>query len=236
MCKGRSYNCISWLEQSFSFGMLISLASNKLLPSLVRAACIDFCLALYVDRNPQVPNCGAPKLPQQLWLYDDPSAAKGRLSSTPLILPICLTDEHAFPSFFVSKLSACEADPNPVISFPTASKFYLLRMLCLDIVSSLVGDSGGLVHGQAALNELGAAAIRCQQALVDFGFQSTAVTIQDLVVTNAVILDGKREDKTKGYPFNPARKRYLEIAGQSDTVTAMKRSVIGAHLFTKSHY
>ena len=54
MCAGRSYNSISWLERSFSYQMLMNMCTNPWLPYTVRAAVLQFVLALYVDRFPQV--------------------------------------------------------------------------------------------------------------------------------------------------------------------------------------
>lgn len=54
MVTGRSPNCIMWLEQSFSYTMLLSMAYNDKLPEEVRSAALDFLRLLYLDRYPQV--------------------------------------------------------------------------------------------------------------------------------------------------------------------------------------
>ena len=41
-CRGRSYNPITWLEKSFSYDMLLNLATNDLLPYTFRAAVVHF--------------------------------------------------------------------------------------------------------------------------------------------------------------------------------------------------
>ena len=54
MCAGRAYNSIAWLERSFSYELLLNMASNPRLPHVFRSAVVDFAIALYVDRFPQV--------------------------------------------------------------------------------------------------------------------------------------------------------------------------------------
>lgn len=83
MCRGRSYNVIYIMEKYFSFELLMAMASNPWLPYRFRAAVVDFLVVMFVDRFPQIGNCGAPHLPEQLWLY------VGALDATPssLLLP-----------------------------------------------------------------------------------------------------------------------------------------------------
>ena len=71
LCKGRATNCIDKLETEFSYLMLVNMCTNPRLPAAIRAAVADFLLALYVDRYPQIPNCGAPDLPEELWIFED---------------------------------------------------------------------------------------------------------------------------------------------------------------------
>jgi hypothetical protein len=54
MCRGRSVNAITHLEGSFSYSLLLNMASNPWLPNRFRAAVVHLVLALYVDRYPQV--------------------------------------------------------------------------------------------------------------------------------------------------------------------------------------
>ena len=70
MCKGRSYNCIRHLCESFSYITLITLCENSLLPGGFRAACCDLLRLLYIDRYPQLRDCGRPGLPELLWVYE----------------------------------------------------------------------------------------------------------------------------------------------------------------------
>lgn len=71
MCRGRSYNCISWIESSFPYVPLVGLAGSPLLPSALRAACLDLLRVLYLDRFPQQKSCGRPAIPEQLWVYEE---------------------------------------------------------------------------------------------------------------------------------------------------------------------
>jgi len=68
MCRGRSYNSIYWLEGAFTYSLLLNMATNPWLPYVLRAAVVDLTLALFVDRFPQASNCGAPTLPEALWV------------------------------------------------------------------------------------------------------------------------------------------------------------------------
>jgi len=64
VCRGRSALPAAHLSKSFSFDLLMNLASNGLLPRKARAAALSLCGALYLDRFPQLPRCGAPRLPE----------------------------------------------------------------------------------------------------------------------------------------------------------------------------
>ena len=75
MCVGRSYNCIDWFVPSFPYETLCSLVYNAHLPAVVRAAAIRFCASLYLDRFPQLIQCGRPSLPEQLWIYQSEADA-----------------------------------------------------------------------------------------------------------------------------------------------------------------
>ena len=53
MCRGRSYNPIGILSKSFSYDLLMNMASNPWLPHAFRANVVRLTLAVYVDRFPQ---------------------------------------------------------------------------------------------------------------------------------------------------------------------------------------
>jgi len=158
MCKGRSCNVIRWLEKDFPYDLLVNIATNPLLPYSLQAAVTRFMIALYVDRIPQIANCGAPFLPEKIWIYDLASVHGPRLSSTPGVeSSITLASPTAFPSFFLSRLCSVYDDPNPVLSLPDTSKYLLLRNLCSNAIQDGFGPSGRIVHDEFSVNELGMA-------------------------------------------------------------------------------
>ena len=161
MAKGRSYNCIRWLEEGLPYGLLMNVATNPWLPHKCTAAALALVSALYVDRFPQTPHSGAPSLPEKLWIFSEPplaaasttgppSAAAGagalaRRSSTPVVGPRTLEGPDAFPAFFLPALSAAAGDPDPVLGHPDHFKFFLLRSLSNTTVASF-GVSGRILH------------------------------------------------------------------------------------------
>jgi hypothetical protein len=233
MCRGRSYNCVAWLEQAFSYEHLMNLATNPLLPHKCNGAALAFCVALYVDRFPQLPHSGAPCLPERLWVYDDPTSASNhsrdvaipRASATPVVQPVTLTSDNAFPSFFVPALCSAAKDPNPVLSHPDHYKFFLLRTLCNASLRGF-GRSGRVIHGEVDLNDLGMVAVSAQQALLSFGFQSTFSKLKDLCVPNAKLLDGRSDLAHAGKVFDPPDRRYRNSGAASAAVAKLKRNVI----------
>lgn len=163
MCKGRSYNPISWLEKSFPYDMLLNLCSNELLPHRFRAAAVDFVQALYIDRFPQIAKSGAPCLPEKLFVFDEEQYEGARRSTTPVLRSsITLSDNTAFPSFSVPLLSSAHGDPNPVISHPDHFKFFLVRTLCNSTIRGF-GGAGRIVHSLAEVNAMGGAVLRGQE-------------------------------------------------------------------------
>jgi hypothetical protein len=155
MCKGRSYNCIHMLEKSFSYGMLMNLATNPYLPSKFTAAVIGFIDALYVNRFPQMPYGGAPCLPEKLWVFEDKLYKKGmpRASTTPILkTELTLKSEEAFPAFFVPYHSSVYGGDDPVLSHPDHFKFFLLRTFCNDSLRKF-DATGRLTHSQGDINQ-----------------------------------------------------------------------------------
>ena len=69
LATGRSYNCIEWLTRTFSYTMLVNLATNKYLPYSIVDGFTALVRILYLDRYPQLPNCGRAVLPEKLWIY-----------------------------------------------------------------------------------------------------------------------------------------------------------------------
>ena len=229
MCRGRSYNCIAWLSRSFSYDLLLNMATNQRLPYRFRTVVVDFIITLFVDRFPQITNCGAPSLPEILWIYrEEPNAVAGTKpkSMTPVIRARTLNDDDAFPAFFIPDTASIAGNPDPCLGHPDHFKFFLMRALTNSIVGSY-GKGGRLVHELAAFNDFGGAAIRGQQALLDFGFQSTYVKLVDLVGANARLLDGRSDLDRAGKVFDPPENRYKISGAESGTVTRIKTEVIG---------
>ena len=57
MASGRSYNVIDWLTRTFSYEMLVSMASNYYLPYQITQGACNLVRVLYLDRYPQLPFC-----------------------------------------------------------------------------------------------------------------------------------------------------------------------------------
>ena len=73
-----------------------------------------------MDRFPQLPNGGAPKLPESLWVLAEPAYLGTRKSTAP-VLPeqrLTLADPTALPAFATNETSTLAEDPNPILSHP----------------------------------------------------------------------------------------------------------------------
>jgi hypothetical protein len=109
-CLGRSYNCIANLEEDYPYATLCSMGFNTNLPARVRAVACELCKALYLDRYPQLPNCGRPILPEKLWVFGEAEVVnKFHNSGQHDIVPVIrssfsLGDEDAFPLFRMPKV------------------------------------------------------------------------------------------------------------------------------------
>ena len=231
MCKGRSYNCIAWIEKSFPYELLMNISTNPLLPYNLTAVAIMLINAVYVDRYPQFPFSGAPCLPERLWIYDHISNAPcaTRRSSTPVIQPVTLDSDAAFPHFSLPALSSALSSPDPIISHPDHFKFFLYRTLCNETIRRF-GASGRILHNEEELNMLGMAAISGQSSLLEFGFQSTYVKLRDLCHPNGQLLDGRSDLEKPGTHFNPPQARYRNMGSKSANVTKLKLGAIQTFL------
>jgi hypothetical protein len=226
MCKGRSYNCIRWLESAYSFDMLMNLATNPLLPSKLTGAAIGFVEALYVNRFPQMPYGGAPCLPEKLWVFDDEAHEGHRKSATPVLkTSLGLESLEAFPAFFLPSLSSAHGDPNPILSHPDHFKFFLLRSHCNQALRSF-GTAGRIIHAEGDFNQFGMAVIQGQNALLEFGFQSTHIKLKDMCGPNALLLDGRSDLCSMGRVFDPPEARYKQGGTEYETVTKLKVALI----------
>jgi hypothetical protein len=138
---------------------------------------------------------------------------------------ITLSSPDAFPAFCLTRLSSAYGDPNPVLSHPDHFKFFLLRKLYNDTVSSF-GFSGRIIHDDKDFNKLGMAAIHGQQTLLLFGFQSTYVKLKELCEPNARLLDGRSDLKSRTSVFDPPESRYTEGGPDTDIVLQIKKELI----------
>jgi hypothetical protein len=229
MSKGRNYNCINWLEKSFSYDMLLNMATNPLLPYNCNAVAMQLAHSIYVDRFPQFKHGGGASLPLKLWLFHDPNSVDEKgvpKSVTPVLKKtITLSSPDAFPAFCLTRLSSAYGDPNPVLSHPDHFKFFLLRKLYNDTVSSF-GFSGRIIHDDKDFNKLGMAAIHGQQTLLLFGFQSTYVKLKELCEPNARLLDGRSDLKSRTSVFDPPESRYTAGGPDTDIVLQIKKELI----------
>ena len=95
--------------------MLVSMASSEALPYQIRTAACDLARAMYVERYPQVPFCGRPVLPEQLWVYEA-TVVHSSCSTMAVIRPLSLkdNDKETLPSFHVTNKQLLE-DPDPTV-------------------------------------------------------------------------------------------------------------------------
>jgi len=146
MCRGRCYNVIYNLEKELSYDVLLNMATNPWLPFSFRAEVTHLLVVMYVDRFPQQPNCGAPHLPEQTWIYDAGGTDQSKNKSTmPVVNPsLTLKDTSAFPDFTVLSSSSAYGLRDPVIGMGQSTKFFLLERLCIDGLTTT--SNGRVVH------------------------------------------------------------------------------------------
>jgi hypothetical protein len=222
LCRGRSYNVITRLEKVFDYGLLMNITTNPHLPYKLAAKTLDLLLALFVDRFPQSRNCGAPSLPEKLWVYHEAPTKGRRRSTTPVIQTMNLSSPTAFPVFSLPPQSSVAGHLDPVLSHPDHFKFFLLRTHCIGVIESF-GKAGRMTNTSVDLNELAIAAIRTQQNLLKFGFQSTHEKLQALCAPNGALLDGRSDLQDRDQVFNPPRARYSK---STPVLTQLKTGVI----------
>jgi hypothetical protein len=219
-CYGRSYNCIDWMQRSFSYDMLCSICYNIHLPPKIRSAATDFVKNLYLDRYPQLAYCGKPSLPEQLWVYElsetneissssprknskGESSSKIRSSSfsnrkeldiknIPLIKSIKLDDPGSLAEFAITPSHKFHNNQESIFySFPTGFKFFLLRNLCNSYLKGF--GQGTIIHSNIQENNLANKITSLISALMSFGFQSSHVKIKDLLKNLVNLLDGRSD-------------------------------------------
>ena len=235
MCFGRSYNCIAWMEKSYTYEALCSLIYSPHLPSKVRAVATDLVRLLYLDRYPQMHSCGRPSLPEQLWVYDVVGAdPKVDLTSVPQIKPLALSEDGALPEFKIGPSHKFYGDDNRFYGFPGHTKFFLLRNFSNKYIESF--GTGSVKHSKADENALAMCVIEVVQGLMTFGFQSTHAKIKDLMQALVKLLDGRSDvescDMDAGVdpgglltPFIHPMDRF-KFSPKSPSVTGLKVSII----------
>ena len=160
-CFGRSYNCIAWMEKAFSYTMLCSLCCNPYLPPKIRGAATNLVKALYLDRFPQMVNCGRPSLPEQLWVASiaDPNGVDAH--AVPLVRPLDLKKEGSLPEFCLTSSHKWSKDSNRFNGFPRHTKFFLLRQFGNEYLKSF--GKGSVVHAGMQNNALASNVVRIVQ-------------------------------------------------------------------------
>jgi hypothetical protein len=230
-CFGRSYNCINWMERTFNYPMLCSMAYNPHLPPRVRSCACTFVETLYLDRYPQLTSCGRPSLPEQLWVYEVTPKSKVDLQALPLIKPLNLADAGSLVEFSIPDSHKLAGDTNPFFGFKSGFKFFLLRNLCNDYLNSF--GTGAVVHSNALENQLANQVAGLISSLTSFGFQSSLVKIRALLSPLVKVLDGRTDAMSQeGHdglgslvPFEPATNRYRQTPA-SPAVTQLKSTII----------
>jgi len=235
LCFGRSYNCIRMLQETFTYPMLISVIQNEHLPCTVRAAMLNLCRVIYVDRFPQMKNCARPSIPEVLWVFDEGDMPKEDMVATPIIHPISLKSaksEFAFPRFQISQSHKFFNDPDPFIGFPDHHKFHLLTTGLSNILDSF--DSGRIDHNNKSMNALATQTVTALSDLLSFGFLSSYDKMQKLVTSLVRLLDGRRdvmkveyngEDYADVEGFTPPKLRF-ELTSNSTSVTGLKNAIL----------
>jgi hypothetical protein len=227
MCLGRSYNSIAWLEQSFSYTMLMNLCTNPWLPYSTRAAVMQLVFALYVDRFPQIPKCDELSLPERLWVLDSNGAGQGGLGAIGVVAEGAKVEQDPFPAFAITASCSAFASPNPVLSHPDHFKFFLLRTLC----NFEMAANKQVVHMAEGVNALTETMLLGQEKLLLYGFQSTYVKLKQLCKPYRLLLDGRYDalnttSKGKFKFFDPPRQRYVAAGKFSASVTRIRSTIL----------
>jgi len=229
-CRGRSYNSILRFEDTFTYEMLLNMATNPWLPYRFRAVVVQFTLSLYVDRFPQIPKCGSPHLPEQIWIYDDPEDTEffSRKSTIPVVDKDLTCDKsEAIPEFFVPLLSSAHGRKDPFISMPHSSKFYLLNNLCVRCLGSDKGRVTYILDADCeGENKFFAALLNAQHFLLRYGFQSRIEMLKSISKSNALILDGRDDCETHNKTFEPKENRYKDMGMHSDAAVGIKKAIV----------
>ena len=225
LATGRSYNVIKVLDKVLTYPMLLSMAYNRKLPSIVRACALDLVRVLFVDRYPQLKHSGKPIVPQKLWVFDDPEGCD-QGCCVALVRPRSLDNDDALPGFLLSdghEFDKHEEFSDPVFRFRTNTKFFLLRKMTNHIVSELAET---IAHSEREKNLLLLSILKVSSKLLDFGFQSTLPKLQEFCHVVGILLDGRRDAAKPNIPFQPSFARYKENGREFLTVARLKCTAI----------
>jgi len=140
--------------------MLCSLCYNPYLPPKIRGAATNLVKALYLDRFPQLANCGRPSLPEQLWVYTiaNPCTDNIDAHALPVIKSTALDDEDSLPGFYLTSSHMLSKDKNLINRFRGHTKFFLLRRFGNEYLKSF--GEGSLVHAGMQDNALASDVVR----------------------------------------------------------------------------
>jgi len=225
MSFGRSYNVIDWLSKSFSYEMLASMCFNPYLPPRVRGASTTLVKSLYLDRYPQLHNCGRAVLPDLLWVYE---SSKNSTDTANTIKHKNLKDSGSLVEFSLGSDHPFAGNLDPFLGHQDGFKFFLLRTFGNKFLAGF--GNGALVSAQQQENMMARTVMGLSDALSSFGFQSSLPKIKDLLKYMIPILDGRNDaasiDEHKNLvPHQPLQHRFV-ITGTSVHVTGLKTSII----------
>ena len=224
MCAGRSFNCIRTLSQGLSYVGLLAIGANSYLPGTVRSAAIDLVRVLYIDRYPQLQSCGRPSFPELVWVYrlgDSDNDDDGM----PVLRDLSLADAGSLPRFRLADSHPFKHEADRVMSFPSATKFYLTRRVCSQCFTE--GAHGGrMVMSDSQMNNLLCAMVSVARDLISFGFISNRAKIVELVVPLVSLLDGRNDVREDHYREEQTITSDGSEDGTTDTTRASRSSSI----------
>ena len=209
LCLDRSYNCIEYLKDQFSYELLVTAISNTKLPPRIRQSFSDLCIRLWVDRFPHEPM----KVPSLARIYEK----IGKLD---------IKAEDALPQYRLLDGNPLLRSGDPFSAFPCANKFHLME----DVISDFVDlQNGRSVIEHVNDNYLTLSLLECCQCLARFGFYNTTTQIADLVDPLVALLDGRMDVMTAAEAEKQDEERLL-----TETTRATSRTRTGT-MFGLSH-
>jgi hypothetical protein len=201
LCLDRSYNCIEYLKDQFSYELLVTAISNTKLPPRIRQSFSDLCIRLWVDRFPHEPM----KVPNLARIYDE-------------IDPLDINAADALPQYRLLDGNPLLVSGDPFSAFPDANKFHLME----DMISDFVDLQGGRsVMENVNDNCLTLSLLACCQCLARFGFYSTTSQIADLVDPLVALLDGRQDVMTAA---EAKAQDDMQLSTETNRVTSRTRS------------